>query len=121
VSDLQERLRRGLTDALRERDLTTARVLRTALSAIANAEAQSQASEPPRNLQSSGSIAGAATGVGASEVARRTLDEAEIRGILESERAECLVAATELEARGAHRQVDALRAQAALLSEYLDS
>jgi hypothetical protein len=95
-------------------------VLRTALSAIANAEAQPDPEETPVSLRSEGSIAGAAAGVGASEAARRTLDEQDARHILEAERNECLAAAEDLTARGAQSQADALYADAAILEQYLD-
>jgi uncharacterized protein len=121
VSDLHKRLRRDLTDALRARDRAAVRVLRTALSAIANAEAQPDLGDTPTSLLSDGPIAGAAAGVGSSEVARRTLDDRDMRSILESERAECLATARELAARGAQLQVDALRADAAVLDQYIDS
>jgi hypothetical protein len=121
VSDLHERLRQDLKDALRARDRVAVRVLRTALSAIANAEAQPDLDGTPTSLRSEGPIAGAAAGVGASDVARRTLDDREIRSILAKERVECLTTAKELEARGAQGQVDQLRADAAMLDHYIDS
>ena len=120
MSAVQERLRNDLTDALRARDRTRVRVLRTALSAIANAEAQPDVGDAPRSFRAEGPIAGAALGVGASEAPRRTLDDRGIRSILEAERAECLATAEELEARGSQRQAEALRADAAILSDYTE-
>jgi uncharacterized protein YqeY len=120
VSGLQNRLRDDLTAAMRARDRDTARVLRTLLSAIANAEAQPQPDQTPAGLRSDGVIAGAADGLGAAEVARRELAEQEIRAIVAAERDERLAAATDLAARGAPGPADALRTEASLLDRYLE-
>lgn len=119
LTGLQARLRQDLTAALRARDKDTARVLRTVLAAIANAEAQPDPDETPTSLRSDGAIAGAASGVGAADVARRELDEDEVRAIVAGERDERLVSAEDVAARGAVDAADALRAEAALLEPYL--
>jgi uncharacterized protein YqeY len=119
AADLPDRLRQDLTAAMRERQRESVRVLRTALSAIANAEAQPNPDETPTSTRSSGPIAGAADGLGAAEVARRELDPSEIRAIVQAERDERLTAADGLAARGALDAADALRAEAALLDRYL--
>ena len=120
VGDLPGRLRQDLTAAMRERQRDSVRVLRTVLSAIANAEAQPDTDETPMSSRSSGPIAGAADGLGAAEVARRELDAAEIRAIVQAERDERLTAGEEMAARGALDAADVLRAEAALLDRYLD-
>ena len=114
-------MRRDLSEALRSKDRAVARVLRDALSAIANAEAQPDLDETLTRQRSEGAIAGAVTGLAASEVARRTLDDQDIRNILEAELAEFLAAVDQFEAQGAKDQVERLRADAAILRRYLIS
>jgi hypothetical protein len=58
---------------MRERDDTATSALRSALSAIDNAEA---VDAPPQPTLASGPIAGAVVGVGAAEVPRRVVSEA---------------------------------------------
>ncbi|WP_243057080.1 GatB/YqeY domain-containing protein [Nocardioides sp. SR21] len=120
MPDLQARLREDLTTALRARDRVTAGVLRTALSAIANAEAQPAPADTPVSLRTEGVIAGAATGLGAADVARRELTAADVRTIVAGERDERLASAADLDARGAAEAAAALRTEAALLDQYLD-
>ena len=117
--DLQRQLRNDLTDALRARDGRTVRVLRTVLSAIANAEAQPIADQHPPSVRFAGGIAGAADGLGGGEAPRRELAEQDIRAIVESERAERIAAAQNLSARGAPEAAADLHAEAALLERYL--
>jgi hypothetical protein len=94
-------------------------VLRTVLSAVANAEAAPHADETPPSSRSAGGIAGAADGLAATEVARRELDEQTVRAIVEAERAELLAAADDLAGRGALDAAGALRADATYLQRYL--
>ena len=96
------------------------RVLRSVLSAIANAEAQPDLDATPISLRSDSVIAGAADGVASAEVARRILDARAERAIVEAERAERLATADELASRGAPDAAAVLRAEAALLKRYLD-
>jgi uncharacterized protein YqeY len=118
--DLPSRMRADLTAALRERDRDTARVLRTALSAIANAEAQPAADgDEPLRLQGDGPIAGASDGLGSADVARRELTTDDVRAVVRSERDECLASAADLEARGATDAAAALRADAEVLERYV--
>jgi hypothetical protein len=97
-------MRADLTAALRERDRDTARVLRTVLSAIANAEAQPAADGEPLSLRGDGPIAGASDGLGSADVVRRELTVEDLRAVVRSERDECLASAADLEARGGHRR-----------------
>jgi uncharacterized protein YqeY len=120
VADLHQLLRDDLSAALRARDRDTVRVLRTVLSAVANAEAQPDHDATPLSLRSEGVIAGAADGVAAAEVARRDLGEQEVRAVVQAERAERLAAADDLAARGAVDAAEALRAEATLLERYVD-
>jgi uncharacterized protein YqeY len=113
------RLRDDLTAALRARDKDAVRVLRTVLSAIANAEAQPNVDETPLSLRSEGAIAGAVQGLAAADIARRDLDDAELTAIVAGERDERLAAADDLAARGATAAADGLRAEAAMLEQYV--
>jgi uncharacterized protein YqeY len=117
VSDLHQRLRHDLNAALRERDRELVRVLRTILSAVANAEAQPH--EPTAAPLTEGVIAGAASGVGASEVARRELAAEDVVAILRAERDEWVQSAEILASRGAAQAAVVLRADAAVVDRYL--
>ncbi|GAA4368250.1 hypothetical protein [Nocardioides caricicola] len=120
MSNVEARVREDLAAALRARDKDTARVLRTVLSAIANAEAQPDVDDTPLSLRSEGAIAGAVSGLGAADVARRELDPDAVRAVVAGERDERLTAADDLDARGAGDAAGALRAEAALLERYLE-
>ena len=119
MSDLRHRLRADLTAALRERDRAAVRVLRTTLSAIANAEAHPVAEVAPTGEPTHGVIAGAVAGVAATDVDRRELGIDELRSIVAAERDERLAAADEVAARGALEAAGTLRAEADLLARYL--
>jgi uncharacterized protein YqeY len=112
-------LREDLTAALRDRDRERIRVLRTALAAIANAEAQPAGADRPMRARPASVIAGAVEGLAATEVARRHLDADEIVAILVAERDERLATAEELDACGACDAADSLRSEAAVLEPYL--
>lgn len=119
MTDLPARLRDDLATALRARDRETVRVLRTVLSALANAEAQPVEESTPTSQVSSGPIAGASAGVGASEAARRELDEDEVRAIVEAERDERIAAADDLAQRGVTAAAADLVTEASVLDRYL--
>ncbi|RNL65211.1 hypothetical protein EFK50_04400 [Nocardioides marmoriginsengisoli] len=118
MSELHDTLRTDLTTAMRARDTDRVRVLRTVLAAIANAEAQPAADAGPVSARTSGPIAGAVSGLGATETDRRDLSEDEVRAIVRAEHDERIDAAGALPAQAA-AQADVLRAEAALLAEYL--
>ena len=71
MTPIRERLQAALSDALRSRDALRMSVLRTTLSAIANAEAVE-----------------VAPGTTATEVARRALSEDDVRAVVVAERHE---------------------------------
>jgi uncharacterized protein len=119
MQDLHVRLHDDLTAALRARDGRTVRVLRTVLSAIANAEARTDVEQTPTSRRSAGGIAGAAAGIGAADVDRRTLTAQDLVAIVAAERDERLAAADEMAGRGAPEAAEDLRAEAALLAHYL--
>ncbi len=105
-------LRAGLTDARKQRDTVRVSALRTALSAIDNAETPDLTDTP---IHVDGPIAHSASGVGAAEVPRRQLDDTEIRALLRAEIDERLSAAAEFTAAGhAGRAAEQHRAAALL-------
>ena len=110
-----------LRDAMRRRDAALVMVLRSTLAALANAQAV-----PHSGTGDAGSarVAGAARGVGATEVQRRPLSHAEQRAIVVSEIRELAAQASHLEDAGrAEEANDVRRAKdelASLLAECTD-
>jgi hypothetical protein len=101
--DIGTRLRRALTAALKARDSGATSALRSALSAIANAEAVdpgAPGSGPPA-AAGSAHFAGTAAGLGAAEAERRHLTEADVAAIVRAEAADREAAASQYE-RGGH-------------------
>ena len=82
-TDLRTRLQSALLPAMRAGDGDTVAVVRSALAALANAEAVPVESPGP---VADGPIAGAVTGIGSTEAPRRTLTPDEVRAVVESER-----------------------------------
>jgi hypothetical protein len=97
-----------LTAAIKARDLERVAVLRSALSALANAEAVA-APNP-----SSTPVA-----FGSSEVDRRALGEADERAVIALELHELEAAADELRGLGRQADAEALAARAVILASYL--
>jgi len=73
----------ALTDAMRARDRDAVSALRSALAAVANAEAV-----PIHTMPGAGAAESAALGVGAADAPRRELGEDDVRSVLEAEVAE---------------------------------
>ena len=96
-----------LKTAMSARDRTTVAVLRTTLAALSNAEAVSAAGSQP------------ALGAFANEVDRKVLDDADVRAVIERERAELQASADEYEGVGQADEAAALRDQVAVLDRYL--
>jgi uncharacterized protein len=115
---IQSRLRRALAAALRARDQVAVAALRTALSALANAEA---VPEPASATQPAASahVAGAATGLGAAEARRRQLSEAEAQRIISLEVRDRLSAAEQYDSAGHADRAARLRREAAVLTAAL--
>lgn len=109
-------LRRALRSARKDRDDTRISALRSALSAIDNAETPDGAQV---DVALSATVAGAAIGLGAAEAARRELTDAEIRGLLRAELDERLAAAERFIAGGHAQRAEALQAEAAVLTDVL--
>jgi uncharacterized protein YqeY len=105
---LQERMRGDLTAALKARDKAAVTALRTALAAVANAEAvpasdKYQEPVPGRSY----------------EAARRELTADEVQAIVRAEAAERQSAIEEFESLGLHGDAERLRAELAVLGRYL--
>jgi uncharacterized protein YqeY len=96
-----------LKTAMAARDRTAMAVLRTTLGALSNAEAVSATGSRP------------AVGTFANEVDRKELDDADVRAIVERERAELQASAEEYDAVEQHDEAAGLRAQVAVLDRYL--
>jgi uncharacterized protein len=94
-------LRDELTAAIKARDRVAVAALRSALAAIANAEAVP------------------VDGLGAVEVERRHLTEADLRSIVVAEVRDRLAAATGYEERGRADVAERLRAEAEVLRRHL--
>lgn len=101
---------------MKDRDRAALAAYRHALAGIDNAEAVL----PVGGVPSAGALEQAATGVGATEVARRELSEADIRAVVESELAEHRHAAATLAEHDAVRAGSHRRA-AELLEQVLAS
>ena len=111
AEDLTERLHAGLRAALRSRDMVAAAALRSALAAIANAEAVATDS-PAVAPASSEHVAGAVAGLGAGEAKRRVLTDAEVGQIVDAEIAERMAAALVYESTGHAQHAMRLRHEA---------
>jgi uncharacterized protein YqeY len=113
--DLQARLRLALSAALRARHMTAVAALRSALSAIGNAEAApvppsggaaGPAAAATRTADggaagtSSPHVAGAAAGLGAAEAERRRLSPAQVAAIVQAEIDKRLAAAAQYQTAG---------------------
>lgn len=114
---LEEVLRQSLRSAMRARDATAVRALRSTLAAIANAEAVAPVATASAQ---DGPIAGAAAGVGATEVARGVLTDADLEAIVQAEIDERVTAAAEYERLGADDRAAEVRAEADVLQRHLD-
>ncbi|HEX3201485.1 MAG TPA: UvrD-helicase domain-containing protein [Actinomycetes bacterium] len=130
--DIRTRMRRALTAAMKARDRSAVTALRSALAAIDNAEVVDPANTPPATARrpgpgkappgdppGEGRIAGAALGVGAAEVERRTLTPAETQAIVREEVTERQAAADAYERAGRSGPAERLRAEAEVLTAYL--
>ncbi|KHO27485.1 glutamyl-tRNA amidotransferase [Mycolicibacterium setense] len=113
----RDRLRETLLSARKSRDTTGVTAIRSALSAIDNAETPAP---DQTDTRTGGAIAGAVSGVGSTEVARRVLSDREIRGLIQAEVDERLTAADEYIANGHHERASDLQSEAAVLTQVLN-
>jgi hypothetical protein len=110
---------------MKERDTVAASGLRSALAAIANAEAVSlpaaSTGQPARPAaQSSPHFAGAVAGLGAAEVSRREVTEDEATAIAAAEAADRRAAARDYQAGGNADRAGRLRREAQAIESALD-
>jgi uncharacterized protein YqeY len=119
-NSVRERMRAGLTVAMKARDMATVRAIRSALGAIDNAEAVDTTVES-ESIDVDSKIAGAAAGAGSTEVGRRTLDDRDIAVLLQAEIDDRLVAAEEYRSAGADERADLLRAEADVIAGFIPS
>jgi uncharacterized protein YqeY len=124
TEDIRARMRRGLVDAMKARDQQAVAALRATLAAIDNAEVvHAEVIDDNLALDSGNghpAVAGSVAGIGAAEVDRRILTPEETAAIVRGEVTEREAAADILERVGRPDQAKRLRAQAALLTTYLD-
>jgi len=116
ADEWRTRLRGQLLAARKDRDAVRTSALRSALSAIDNAETPDGAR---LDASSSETIAGGVVGLGAAEVARRQLSDEQIRALISAEVDERLTAADEFTAGGHPQRAATLRDEAALLTDLL--
>lgn len=109
--EIRERLRASLATAIKTRDTVAVSALRSALSAIANAEA----------VRPAGGSKLSRLGIGAADVPRRELSAGEVVDIIRGEIAERSAAASEMDRLGNAEHADRLHAEAAVLTGAIDS
>jgi uncharacterized protein YqeY len=117
--DIRTRLQRALGAALVARQAGPTSALRTALGAIGNAEAVDPAAARPAGTGSA-DFAGTVAGLGAGEVQRRRLTEADIAAIVRQEAAEREAAAGEYERGGRTAEAARMREGARALLAVLE-
>ena len=119
---LRATLRDSLITALKSRDSDALAALRTAIAAIDNAEAvripdaQPPAMQPPAM---STHVAGASSGAGSTEAARRQLSSSEVHDILRDQIADHAREADRYDTLGQADAAHRLRGQARALEAYL--
>lgn len=118
ASALRAQLRAALTQAMKARDAVAVRVLRTTIGAVENAEAVPAGAFLSTDAPQS-HIAGAATGVGATEAARREMSVDDVLEIIGHEMRERVVEADQYEGGGHGERAQSLRAEAAVLAAFL--
>lgn len=114
MSHLQAQIRAALTAAMRARDKPAVAALRSALAALANAEAV-----PVESMPRAGAVESSRLGVGAADAPRHTLTADEEDAVLAAEIAEREAAITHLEAAAPER-TEALRREIDVLSALAD-
>lgn len=117
TDDVRAVLRRALDTALKARDRTAISALRAALGALDNAEAADPSAAPAAE---SGIIAGGVGGLGAAEVPRRELSDAEQRGLLREEIATWRTVADQFARAGRPDDAEQQHAEADVVGRVLD-
>jgi uncharacterized protein YqeY len=111
---LRQALRRALLTAMKARDEVAVPALRATLAAIDNAESVAHPA-----AANAGALEQSPVGVGATEVARRTLSEAEVADIVRAEMADLEAAARDYDRAAQPDRATALRNRAAMLATHL--
>lgn len=109
MDELRAALQTALTTAMKARDRVATSALRTTLAAVAHAEAVPIEEAPAARA---GVIAGGVQGLGAGEVARRTLNEADVRAVVDAEIADRRAQAAHFDELGRPDDAARLRAEA---------
>lgn len=117
---MRARMRADLTTALKARDRVAIAALRSALSALENAEAVVVGDAGPI-VDGTEHVVGTVVGVGAAEAARRELTAADVHAVLRDEVAQRVTAADEYRTLDQPDAAERLRAEAAVLSHYLET
>ena len=112
---LRQRLRDALPAAMKARDRVAVTALRATLAAIENAEAVHDPVADQRNL----AIERTPVGVGAAEVERLVLTEAQVAHIVRAEVADREAAARDYERAGRSERAGQLRGEAGALAAFL--
>jgi uncharacterized protein len=133
ADSLREQLSRALPVAMKARDRVAVAALRSALAAVANAEAVDPSRSPPaaRPTPTGPSpkpggpggdppFAGTVAGIGATEMERRSLTGEQVEEVVRAEIAERETAAAEYERAGQPQQAERLRGEAEVLIAYLE-
>lgn len=107
-------LRREMMSARKRRDQVTVVACRSALAAVANAEAVP-------SEESAGAVEQAKVGAGAADAPRRELSEAEVRAIIAAHLAELDTSVAEYQQVGQPAAAEEVAAQAAALRQALPS
>jgi len=118
--DVRSRLRVALRAAMKGRDMVAVAALRSALAAIANAEAvplPDASSGPPAGNEH---VAGGVAGPGGAEVNRRAVSEEEAAGIAAAEAADRRAAARGYRAAGHSGRAERLLSEAAVIEAALN-
>jgi uncharacterized protein len=116
AAGVRERLRADLLAAMKAKDRGAVAAIRSALSAIANAEAV----PAPAPTTGDGPIAGAVSGVAATDAPRRDLSDDQVRRILRAEITEREHEANAYDEAGRSDTADRLRREAAVLETLTD-
>lgn len=115
---MRTRMRRDLSAALKARDQVAVAALRSAIAAIDNAEAV-DVRRAGKRTTSSQHVAGAAAGVGSTDVPRLVLSAKDVDAIIRTQVEERRDAADQYDMLGRPAQSERLRREAAVLAEYL--
>jgi uncharacterized protein len=115
---LREGLRKSLRDALSSRDTIAVAALRSAMSALDNAEAVDQSHAPGPAVGAGWNVR---LGVGAGEAARRELSAQDVIEIVHAEVKDRTAAAAEYERLGRADEATRLRAEASTLESFIET